>query len=154
MVSSQKGFRKEKKLVEASEARLTICLFESKHRLVQLLKDISAIYGESTKVGIFREMTKIYETVTHKLPQHIMDFEKNQPKGEFVVIVAPKQQISLDNNYQRVIKELIMRNLSNKDIVDLIKLISQIQKKKSIKMYYLLDKIPSFVVSFSFSETY
>ena len=100
-------------------------------------------------------MTKIYETVTHKsVSQHIMDFEKNQPKGEFVVIVAPKQQISLDNNYQKVIKELIMRNLSNKDIVDLIKLISTDSKKKSIKMYYLLDKIPSFVVSFSFSETY
>ena len=130
----KKGSERKKKLAEASEARLTICLFESKHRLVQLLKDISAIYGESTKVGIFREMTKIYETVTHKsVSQHIMDFEKNQPKGEFVVIVAPKQQISLDNNYQRVIEELIIKNFSNKDIVDLIKLISTDSKKEIYK---------------------
>ena len=130
----KKGSERKKKLAEASDAKLTICLFESKHRLIELLKDISTIYGESTKVGIFRELTKIYETVTHKsVSQHIMDFEKNQPKGEFVIIVSPKQRVSLDNNYQRVIEELIIKNFSNKDIVDLIKLISTDSKKEIYK---------------------
>ena len=56
-----------------------------------------------------------------------------KPKGEFVVIVSPKRQISLDNNYHRLIKELIIKNFSNKDIVDLIKLISTDSKKEIYK---------------------
>ena len=130
----KKGSDRRKKLTEISNAQLTICLFESKHRLVELLRDISFVYGEDAKVGIFREMTKIYETISHKLvSQHILDFEKKEPKGEFVVIVSPKQQMPLGSNYQRLIKELIIKNFSNKDIVDLIKLISTDSKKEIYK---------------------
>ena len=62
----KKDLDRKKKLNEISNTQLAICLFESKHRLIDLLQDIASIYGESVKVGIFREMTKIHETIAHK----------------------------------------------------------------------------------------
>ena len=130
----KKDLDRKKKLNEISNTQLAICLFESKHRLIDLLQDIASIYGESVKVGIFREMTKIYETIAHKtVSEHISHFKKDKPKGEFVVIVAPNHQIQFDKHYHRLIKELIIKNFSNKDIINLIKLISTDSKKEIYK---------------------
>ena len=130
----KKDLDRKKKLNEISNTQLAICLFESKHRLIDLLQDIASIYGESVKVGIFREMTKIHETIAHKtVSEHISHFKKDKPKGEFVIIVAPREQIQFDKHYHRLIKELIIKNFSNKDIVNLIKLISTDSKKEIYK---------------------
>ena len=86
-------------------------------------------------VGLFREMTKIYETITHKsVKEHIFDLKKNTPKGEFVVIVAPNRHVEIEKPYISIIKRLILKNFSNKDIVDLIKPISTDSKKEIYKI--------------------
>ena len=57
-------------------------------------------------VGLFREMTKIYETITHKsVSEHILDLKTNVTKGEFVIIVAPNQHIETEKPYISIIKE-------------------------------------------------
>ena len=126
---------RKKKLLQASKTELPLCLFESKHRLLELLEEISSIFGEDTVVGLFREMTKIYETITHKsVSEHILDIKTNVPKGEFVVIVAPNQHVETEKPYISIIKSLILKNFSNKDIVDLIKQISSDSKKEIYKI--------------------
>ena len=91
---------RKNKLLKSSSTELPICLFESKHRLLGLLEDISSIFGEDTMVGLFREMTKIYETITHKsVAEHIFDLKKNTPKGEFVVFIAPNRHIEIEKQY-------------------------------------------------------
>ena len=125
---------RKNKLLQASAAEFPLCLFESKHRLLNLLEDISSIFGENTMVGLFREMTKIYETITHKsVSEHILDLKSKPPKGEFVVIVATNEHIEKEKPYISTIKSLILKNLSNKDIVDLIKSISSDSKKEIYK---------------------
>ena len=125
---------RKNKLLQESAAEFPLCLFESKHRLLTLLEDISSIFGENTMVGLFREMTKIYETITHKrVSEHILDLKSKPPKGEFVIIVAINQHIEKEKPYISIIKSLILKNLSNKDIVDLIKLISSDSKKEIYK---------------------
>ena len=84
-------------------------------------------------MGLFREMTKIYETITHKsVTEHIFDLKKNTPKGEFVIIVAPigRNRKTIYINH----KEVDPKNFSNKDIVDLIKSISTDSKKEIYKI--------------------
>ena len=72
---------RKKKLLEVSESKLPVCLFESKHRLVELFKDISEIFGADTKIGLFREMTKIYETVVHKkVSELLLEFTSSSLK--------------------------------------------------------------------------
>ena len=126
---------RKNKLLQASSTNLPLCLFESKHRLLNLFEDISSIFGKDTMVGLHREMTKIYETISHKsVSEHISDLKKNTPKGEFVVIVAPNQQVEVEKPYISIIKSLILKNFSNKDIVDLIKPISVDSKKEIYKI--------------------
>ena len=125
---------RKNKLLQAYSTELPLCIFESKHRLLDLFEEISSIFGEDTLVGLFREMTKIYETITHKsVTEHIFDLKKNTPKGEFVIIVAPNRHIEIEKPYISIIKQLILKNFSNKDIVDLIKSISTDSKKEIYK---------------------
>ena len=125
---------RKNKLLQAYSSELPLCIFESKHRLLDLFEEISSIFGEDTLVGLFREMTKIYETITHKsVTEHIFDLKKNAPKGEFVIIVAPNRHIEIEKPYISIIKRLILKNFSNKDIVDLIKSISTDSKKEIYK---------------------
>ena len=113
---------RKNKLLQAYSTELPLCIFESKHRLLDLFEEIRSIFGEDTLVGLFREMTKIYETITHKsVAEHIFDLKKNTPKGEFVIIVAPNRHIEIEKPYISIIKRLILKNFSNRDIVDLIK---------------------------------
>ena len=126
---------RKNKLLQAYSTELPLCIFESKHRLLDLLEDICSIFGEDAMVGLFREMTKIYETITHKsVTEHISDLKKNTPKGEFVIIVAPNRHVEIEKPYISIIKRLILKNLSNKDIVDLIKSISTDSKKEIYKI--------------------
>ena len=126
---------RKNKLLQAYSTELPLCIFESKHRLLDLLEDICSIFGEDAMVGLFREMTKIYETITHKsVTEHIFDLKKNTPKGEFVIIVAPNRHVKIEKPYISIIKRLILKNFSNKDIVDLIKSISTDSKKEIYKI--------------------
>ena len=126
---------RKNKLLQAYSTELPLCIFESKHRLLGLFEEISSIFGEDTLVGLFREMTKIYETITHKsVTEHIFDLKKNKPKGEFVIIVAPNRHIEIEKPYISIIKRLILKKFSNKDIVDLIKSISTDSKKEIYKI--------------------
>ena len=126
---------RKNKLLQAYSTELPLCIFESKHRLLDLLEDICSIFGEDAMVGLFREMTKIYETITHKsVTEHIFDLKKNTPKGEFVIIVAPSRYVEIEKPYISIIKRLILKNFSNKDIVDLIKSISSDSKKEIYKI--------------------
>ena len=126
---------RKNKLLQAYSTELPLCIFESKHRLLDLLEDICSIFGEDAMVGLFREMTKIYETITHKsVTEHIFDLKKNTPKGEFVIIVAPNRRVEIEKPYISIIKRLILKNFSNKDIVDLIKSISTDSKKEIYKI--------------------
>ena len=126
---------RKNKLLQAYSTELPLCIFESKHRLLDLFEDICSIFGEDAMVGLFREMTKIYETITHKsVTEHIFDLKKNTPKGEFVIIVAPNRQAEIEKPYISIIKRLILKNFSNKDIVDLIKSISSDSKKEIYKI--------------------
>ena len=126
---------RKNKLLQAYSTELPLCIFESKHRLLDLLEDICSIFGEDAMVGLFREMTKIYETITHKsVTEHIFDLKKNTPKGEYVIIVAPNRHVEIEKPYISIIKRLILKNFSNKDIVDLIKSISKDSKKEIYKI--------------------
>ena len=126
---------RKKKLTELALYNNPICLFESKHRLLKLLTDISEIYGQETQIGIFRELTKVYETIIHDSVSNLINyFSDNPPKGEFVIIISPKSSYNTsETDYLKIIEGLIKKRFSNKDIVEIIKLISSDSKKEIYK---------------------
>ena len=79
-------------------------------------------------------MTKLHESIIHEsVVKLIEDYETLKPKGEFVVIVSPKSASSKVISYDLVAQHLISKNFSNKDIVDIIKIITKDSKKEIYK---------------------
>ena len=63
--------------------------YESPHRVLKTLKDFGAYFSMANKISISRELTKIYEeTFRGTIEEALIYFEKNKPKGEFVIVLS------------------------------------------------------------------
>lgn len=91
------GFLPHKKgrlsrLKELSEESRTMILYESPYRVVKTLTQLGEFLGEEREASVSREISKIYaETVNGTIKDLISHFEKKEPKGEFVIVVAGKK---------------------------------------------------------------
>ena len=75
-----------------AEEERTIILYESPHRLVKTLTELSATFGPDRQAAVCRELTKIYEeTRKDTLATLAQHYESHPPKGEIVLIIAGKE---------------------------------------------------------------
>lgn len=66
----------------------TLIFYEAPHRLKEFLKDGVAVFG-SREAVVCKELTKKFETYTRgTLDTILKHFEENDPRGEFVIILA------------------------------------------------------------------
>ena len=70
----------------------TIVLYESPHRILKTLRDISVFFGDQILVSVSREISKIHEEVkTAPVEDIIRHFSsKSTVKGEIVIIISRK----------------------------------------------------------------
>ena len=84
----QKKGRQTKIHALAAETR-TMIFYESPFRVVKTLTQLAEVFGAERKASVSREISKIYEeTVRGTLTELAEHFTINNPKGEFVIIVA------------------------------------------------------------------
>lgn len=87
------GFLPQKKgrqtrIKELSSEPRTIILYESPYRLVKTLTQLSESFGQSRRVAVAREISKLHEeTIRGTLDEVIKHFTGNKPKGEIVLII-------------------------------------------------------------------
>lgn len=75
----------------AAETR-TLVFYESPHRLLRTLDDLSTFFGGSRRISISRELTKIHEeTLRGTLDELREIFRQHPPRGEFVIVVEGKR---------------------------------------------------------------
>jgi len=76
--------------IATSQPRLVV-IFESPHRIIGLLTNLTALLGAHELIGVGRELTKAHEELVVKpiseLLAHFSD-----PKGEFTVLVPPRKK--------------------------------------------------------------
>lgn len=90
------GFLPHKKgrqtiLKKLAESEHTIVLYESPHRLVKTLHQLSEFLGPERKTSVARELTKIYEEHVRGTVSELIDhFTQKPPKGEIVIVVEGK----------------------------------------------------------------
>tara|TARA_R110002049_G_scaffold297888_6_gene487313 strand:- start:911 stop:1582 length:672 start_codon:yes stop_codon:yes gene_type:complete len=90
------GFLPHKKgrhtrLIQLAEEERTIVFYESTHRIVKSLQQMTEYFGADRKASVSRELTKIHEeTVRGTVAELAQYYTDNISKGEFVVIVAGK----------------------------------------------------------------
>ena len=86
------GFLPHKKgrrarIEKISQQRSTCVLYESPHRLLKTLREISDTLGKDSYMSICREISKWYEeTLQGTISEHITHFEAHPPRGEFVLV--------------------------------------------------------------------
>ncbi len=81
---------RQKKLKELVEENRTIVLYESPYRIEKLLIELNE-YFSSRFISITRELTKKFEEVIRGYPEALLNnLDSIKIKGEFVVIIAPK----------------------------------------------------------------
>jgi 16S rRNA (cytidine1402-2'-O)-methyltransferase len=81
---------RQTKLKELAEENRTIVLYESMYRIEKLLKELNEYLPERFVV-VCREITKKFEETWRGFPKDLVaSFPEKISKGEFVVVIAPK----------------------------------------------------------------
>jgi 16S rRNA (cytidine1402-2'-O)-methyltransferase len=76
-----------------AEEDRTIILYESPHRLVKALQQMTEFFGSSRQVSVSRELTKFFEeTVTGTIEEVLHHFQQKDVKGEIVIIIDGKKE--------------------------------------------------------------
>ncbi|MCK7524458.1 MAG: 16S rRNA (cytidine(1402)-2'-O)-methyltransferase [Ignavibacteriales bacterium] len=84
---------RQTKLKELAEEKRTIVLYESTYRIEKLLKELNE-FLPNRFVVVCREITKKFEENWRGFPKDILETLENKTiKGEFVVVIAPKDWI-------------------------------------------------------------
>lgn len=81
--------KKEKQWIldELKVETRTVIIYEAPHRLLKTLKELLEALGDR-KAAICRELTKRYETVFRTTLSEAVDYyDRNEPKGECVIVV-------------------------------------------------------------------
>ncbi|MCD8297816.1 MAG: 16S rRNA (cytidine(1402)-2'-O)-methyltransferase [Prevotella sp.] len=99
------GFLPQKKgrntrLESLREETRTMVFYESPFRVIKTLEQLTEIFGTDRNVCVCREISKIHEEyVRGSLTEVLTHFKENEPRGEFVIILAGKE-----NNNNKNIK--------------------------------------------------
>ena len=92
---SNKGERRRHELQALTEREETLIFFESPFRILKMLEDALAVFGDREAV-VARELSKKFEeTLRGNLSELIQDMIKKPRKGEMVVLVTGKNRKSV-----------------------------------------------------------
>ena len=76
----------------------TSIFYESPKRILATLTDMHRIFGDSRKVCLAKELTKVFETIqTDSIPNLIkyLNIDKSHQKGEFVILISATDKIDI-----------------------------------------------------------
>ncbi|HNX85817.1 MAG TPA: 16S rRNA (cytidine(1402)-2'-O)-methyltransferase [Bacteroidales bacterium] len=91
------GFLPHKKgrhtrLTFLAEEERTIVLYESPHRLVKSLQQMTDYFGEKRNACVCRELTKVFEEIARGTLKELAEWFNSRPvKGEIVIVVEGKK---------------------------------------------------------------
>ncbi|WP_066014021.1 16S rRNA (cytidine(1402)-2'-O)-methyltransferase [Endozoicomonas atrinae] len=85
-----KGAGRRKRIESLAAFSSTWGVYESPHRIMELLEDLETVLGGDRYIALAREVTKTFETVmagTVSDIQVVLRSDSNQQRGEFVVLI-------------------------------------------------------------------
>lgn len=93
-----------------NQARATSIFYEAPHRLQKTLKTLAEVIKPDRKIVLARELTKIHEEYLRGTISEINEyFTKNDPRGEFVVLVSPNDDEEKQLSWDELIKQVADR---------------------------------------------
>ncbi len=137
-----KGAAREKRLLTLVHETRTIIFYESVHRILNLFDLLEKHFGSGRRIVVARELTKKFESIRNgRLDEMNAWFQQNkdQQKGEFVLVVSGAEKASTKTNDDHVsLLRTLLKELSVKQAVGLAREITG-EKRKSL--YHLALEI-------------
>ncbi len=123
-------------LQEIKDYRDTIIFYEAPHRLKNTLKYLLEELGDRN-ISICRELTKLYENINRgSLSDAIKHYEENDPRGEYVLVIAGKSDEAIENEKKSAWEKLSIEEHIKKYMDE------GASKKEAIKMVAKDRKVP------------
>ena len=97
---SPKEKERERELSSVKDEERTVIFYEAPHKLLKTLTSMRDILGAERKISLCRELTKLNEQIVRTtLGEAVEHYSKNEPKGEFVLVVEGRSgdDIGADN---------------------------------------------------------
>lgn len=145
-LSVNKKARREHLDALANEKR-TMIFYEAPHKLCATLRDLVSAFGESRRVSLSRELTKLHEqTLRMTLSEAVQYFDEHPPRGEFVLIVAgvPDTPEDTQDEMQRLadaaklVTQRVQGGQTQKDAVKAVS--AEVGVKKNALYRYVLEQ--------------
>ena len=99
--------QKMKELEEVKNERRTMIFYEAPHKLKSTLSAMAEVFGSDRKISLCREITKINEeTMRTTLGGACNYYEKNEPRGEYVLVLMGKDEENADRESENELNGL------------------------------------------------
>jgi len=118
----QKKERRERLAALEREER-TFILHEAPHKLKATLDDLIKSFGESRRIALCRELTKLNEEVMRTtLGKAVEYYSEHEPRGEYVLVIEGADASDIPNDTEAVSAEervayYIESGMSKKDAI-------------------------------------
>ena len=103
----RKGTARARRLAEVAADLRTTVLFEAPHRVRQTVADMAGAVGDTRRVAVARELTKMHEEVWRgTLGGAIEHLSTKEPRGEYVVVLdgAPPPQPADESDVEAALR--------------------------------------------------
>ena len=123
----------------------TMIFYEAPHKLTYTLSDMAEVFGNTRKIALVRELTKLHEEVERfTLGDAIEKFKTDKPRGEYVIVIDGKNQdeIEIVSNWWdemtiiEHVDEYIKKGLSSKDAIKAVAVDRKLQKRDVYNEYH------------------
>lgn len=126
---------RQQRLSELLLQTATVVCYESCHRIVSCLEDLVDLTANTRQITIARELTKTFETIKKGSAAELLAWtttDKNQQKGEFVVLIegAPKAKSDALPAEAINVLDILLAELSVKQASQLAAKITGCKKKQ------------------------
>ena len=128
---SKKNSERVDKIKTASSINTPIVIYENKHRIKSLVKNIIDVMGKDTSIMILRELTKLHESVKIFTAQDLLtELEQKPLSGEITLIVDKSCKTADPMEKQRKRIEILLKKHSVSEVVNIIRLFTEYKKKE------------------------
>lgn len=116
------GAQRRERITEVARERRTTVLYEAPHRLARTIDDLCDACGPERSVVLARELSKLHEEIWQgSLQDAQIHVQHNEPRGEYVIVLAPYETTTTEVDDGDIVTELRTRidaGLSKRDAVN------------------------------------
>ena len=105
-----KHLNRVEKLKKLTNIKHTLIFYESTHRIIESIEDIALIFGENCELLLAKELTKTFENFISGSCNDVKSWllsDLNHCKGEFVLIIPPRQEEAKPEENTNLLKTLL-----------------------------------------------